>query len=154
MRKLEEFVNEKLRVSKDNITSDISLGKQGWECTSVFSMYTEIQQVDDFLKMDIDLEELLSISTEEYTENKDIMRDKVFQALKRFKWCKKIINVILSECTFDDGIEKVQETLRNNAKCEPAKYKYDQSSIGVKRQVIRILDSHNRPAMILSYTKL
>ena len=30
MRKLEEFVNEKLRVSKDNITSDISLGKQGW----------------------------------------------------------------------------------------------------------------------------
>ena len=154
MRKLEEFVNEKLRVSKDNVTPDISLGKQGWECTSVFSMYTEIWQVDDFLKMNIDLEGLSSISTEEYTENTDIMRDKVFQALKRFKWCKKIINVILSECTFDDGIEKVQETLRNNAKCEPAKYKYDQSSIGVKRQVIRILDSHNRSAMILSFNKL
>ena len=154
MRKLEEFVNEKLRVSKDNITSDISLGKQGWECTSLFSMYTEIWQVDDFLKMNIDLEGLSSISTEEYTENTDIMRDKVFQALKRFKWCKKIINVILSECTFDDGIEKVQETLRNNAKCEPAKYKYDQSSIGVKRQVIRILDSHNRSAMVLSFNKL
>ena len=149
MRKLEEFVNEKLRVSKDNITSDISLGKQGWECTSVFSMYTEIWQVDDFLKMNIDLEGLSSISTEEYTENTDIMRDKVFQALKRFKWCKKIINVILSECTFDDGIEKVQEILRNNAKC-----KFNQSSIGVKRQVIRILDSHNRPAMILSFDRL
>ena len=149
MRKLEEFVNEKLRVSKDNITSDISLGKQGWECTSLFSMYTEIWQVDDFLKMNIDLEGLSSISTEEYTENTDIMRDKVFQALKRFKWCKKIINVILSECTFDDGIEKVQEILRNNAKC-----KFNQSSIGVKRQVIRILDSHNRPAMILSFNKL
>ena len=149
MRKLEEFVNEKLRVSKDNITSDISLGKQGWECTSVFSMYTEIWQVDDFLKTNIDLAELSSISTEEYTENTDIMRDKVFQALKRFKWCKKIINVILSECTFDDGIEKVQEILRNNAKC-----KFDQSSIGVKRQVIRIVDSHNRPAMILSFDRL
>ena len=149
MIKLEEFVNEKLRVSKDNIASDISLGKQGWECTSVFSMYTEIQQVDDFLKMNIDLAELSSISTEEYTENTDIMRDKVFQTLKRFKWCKKIINVILSECTFDDGIEKVQEILRNNAKC-----KFNQSSIGVNRQVIRILDSHNRPAMILSFTKL
>ena len=149
MRKLEEFVNEKLRVSKDNITSDISLGKQGWECTSVFSMYTEIWQVDDFLKMNIDLEGLSSISTEEYTENTDIMRDKVFQALKRFKWCKKIINVILSECTFDDGIEKVQEILRNNAKC-----KFNQSSIGVKRQVIKILDSHNRSAMILSFNKL
>ena len=149
MRKLEEFVNEKLRVSKDNITSDISLGKQGWECTSVFSMYTEIQQVDDFLKMNIDLAELSSISADEYTENKDIMRDKVFQALKRFKWCKKIINVILSECTFDDGIEKVQEILRNNAKC-----KFDQSSIEVKRQVIKILDSHNRSAMILSFDRL
>ena len=149
MRKLEEFVNEKLRVSKDNITSDISLGKQGWECTSVFSMYTEIWQVDDFLKTNIDLAELSSISTDEYTENKDIMRDKVFQALKRFKWCKKIINVILSECTFDGGIEKVQEILRNNAKC-----KFAQSSIEVNRQVIRIVDSHNRPAMILSFTKL
>ena len=149
MRKLEEFVNEKLRVSKDNITSDISLGKQGWECTSVFSMYTEIQQVDDFLKMNIDLEGLLSIYTDEYTENKDIMRDKVFQALKRFKWCKKIIDVILSECTFDDGIEKVQEILRNNAKCE-----FAQRSVGVKRKVIRIVDSHNRPAMILSFNRL
>ena len=149
MRNLEEFVNEKLRVSKDNITSDISLGKQGWECTSIFSMYTEIWQVDDFLKMNIDLEGLSSISTEEYTENTDIMRDKVFQALKRFKWCKKIINVILSEYTFNDGIEKVQEILRNNAKCEYAK-----SSIEVNRQVIRIVDSHNRPAMILSFNRL
>lgn len=149
MRKLEEFVNEKLRVSKDNITSDISLGKQGWECTSVFSMYTEIWQVDDFLKMNIDLEGLSSISTEEYTENTDIMRDKVFQTLKRFKWCKKIINVILSECTFDDGIEKVQEILTHSTKCEYAK-----SSIGVNRQVIRIVDSHNRAAMILSFNRL
>ena len=149
MRKLEEFVNEKLRVSKDNITPDISLGKQGWECTSVFSMYTDIWQVDDFLKMNMDLDGLSSISTEEYTENTDIMRDKVFQALKRFKWCKKIINVILSECTFDDGIEKVQEILKHPAKCE-----FAQSSKGVKRQVIRIVDSHNRPAMILSFNRL
>lgn len=149
MRKLEEFVNEKLKVSKDNATSYIPLGKQGWECASVFSMYTEIWQVDDFLKMNIDLEGLSSISTEEYTENTDIMRDKVFQALKRFKWCKKIINVILSECTFDDGIEKVQEILRNNAKC-----KFNQSSIGVKRQVIKILDSHNRAVMILAFNRL
>ena len=149
MIKLEEFVNEKLKVSKDNATSYISLGKQGWVCTSVFSMYTEIWQVDDFLKMNIDLEGLLSISTEEYTENTDIMRDKVFQALKRFKWCKKIINVILSECTFDEGIERVQEILRHNAKCEYAK-----SSIGVNRQVIRIVDLHNRPAMILSFNRL
>ena len=149
MRKLEEFVNEKLKVSKDNATSYISLGEQGWECTSVFSMYIEIREVDDFLKTNIDLVQLSYISTDEYTENADIMRDKVFQALKRFKWCKKIINVILSECTFDDGIEKVQEILRNNTKC-----KFNQSSIRVNRRVIEILDSHNRPAMILSFDRL
>lgn len=149
MRKLEEFVNEKLKVSKDNVTPDISLGEQGWECTSVFSMYIEIREVDDFLKTNIDLVQLSYISTDEYTENADIMRDKVFQALKRFKWCKKIINVILSECTFDDGIEKVQEILRNNTKC-----KFNQSSIRVNRRVIEILDSHNRPAMILSFDRL
>ena len=83
MINLEEFVNEKLRVSKDNITPDIPLGKQG------------------------------------------------------------------CECTFDDGIEKVQEILRNNAKC-----KFNKSSIGVKQQVIKILDSHNRSAMILSFNRL
>ena len=41
MRKLEDFVNEKLRVSKDNVTPDIPLGKQGWGCTSLNSMYNE-----------------------------------------------------------------------------------------------------------------
>lgn len=112
-------------------------------------MYIEIREVDDFLKTNIDLVQLSYISTDEYTENADIMRDKVFQALKRFKWCKKIINVILSECTFDDGIEKVQEILRNNTKC-----KFNQSSIRVNRRVIEILDSHNRPAMILSFDRL
>ena len=33
MRKLEEFVNEKLRIPKDNVTPDITLGEQGWKCT-------------------------------------------------------------------------------------------------------------------------
>ena len=149
MRRLEEFVNEKLKVTKGNVPPDIPLGEQGWTCNSVSCIYSDVHQVDDFLKMNIDLDGLSSISTDEYTENKDIMRDKVFQALKRFKWCKKIINVILSECTFDDGIEKVQEILRNNTKC-----KFNQSSIGVNRQVIKILDSHNRVAMILSFNRL
>ena len=149
MRRLEEFVNEKLKVTKGNVLPDIPLGEQGWTCNSVSCIYSDVHQVDDFLKMNIDLEGLSSISTEEYTKNTDIMRDKVFQALKRFKWCKKIIDVILSECTFDDGIEKIQEILRNNAKCE-----FAQSSIEVNRQVIRIVDSHNRPAMIVSFNRL
>ncbi len=48
MKQLEEFVNEKLKVTKDNVTPDIPLGEQGWGCTSVNSIYSEIYQVDDF----------------------------------------------------------------------------------------------------------
>ena len=149
MRKLEEFVNEKLRVSKDNVTPDITLGEQGWKCTSLFSMYTEIREVDHFLKSDIDLERLQDIDTEDYTEGKVEFIDKVFRALKRWKWCNKIINVILSGYTFDEGFDKIQEILNH-----PAKYEYSGGSVEDKRQVIRIIDSHKMTAMILSFNKL
>ena len=149
MIKLEEFVNEKLKVSKDNVTPDIPLGEQGWGCTSVNSMFNELYQVDDFLKGDIDLMRLSSIDTEDYTEDRVTIFDKVFLALKRRKWCKKIINVILSEFTFEEGVEKVQEILRHTAKCE-----FSQSIINTKRQVIRILDSYKTPAMVLAFSKL
>ena len=150
MRKLEEFVNEKLRVSKDNVTPDITLGEQGWKCTSVFSMYTEIREVDHFLKTDIDLERLQNIDTEDYTEDKVEFIDKVFRALKRWKWCNKIINIILSGYTFDEGFDKIQEILKNTAKCEYS----GGSAEDNKRQVIRIIDSHKMTAMILSFNKL
>ena len=149
MRKLEEFVNEKLRVSKDNVTPDITLGEQGWKCTSVFSMYTEIREVDHFLKTDMDLERLQNIDTEDYTEGKVEFIDKVFRALKRWKWCNKIINVILSGYTFDEGFDKVQEILKLPAKCE-----YSGNSVEDKRQVIRIIDSRKTIAMVLSFNKL
>ena len=149
MRKLEEFVNEKLRVSKDNVTPDNTLGEQGWKCTSVFSMYTEIREVDNFLKTDMDLERLQNIDTEDYTEGKVEFIDKVFRALKRWKWCNKIINTILSGCTFDEGFDKVQEILKHPAKCE-----YSGNSVEDKRQVIRIIDSRKITAMVLSFNKL
>lgn len=147
MRKLEEFVNEKLRVSTDNATPDIPLGEQGWGCTSVNSMYSETYQADDFLKADIDLMRLSSIDTEDYTEDRVTMFDRVFLALKRRKWCKKIMNVILSEYTFEEGIEKVQEILNNNAKCISGNYSKP------TYYVIRILDSYKTPAMVLSFIK-
>ena len=149
MRKLETYINEKLRITKDNVTLNITLGEQGWKCTSVYSMYTEIGQADYFLKTDIDLERLYYIDTEDYTEDKDIFTDKIFKALNRQKWCNKIINVILSGYTFDEGFDKIQEILKNNAKCE-----YSGSSVEGKRQVIRIIDSHKMTAMILSFNKL
>lgn len=149
MKRLEEFVTEKLRVSKDNITPDITLGKQGWKCTSVFSLYTEIRQANHFLKTDIDLEQLYAIDTEDYTEDKVEFVDKVFRALERWKWCNKIINVILSSYTFNEGLDKVQEILKHPAKCE-----YSGSSVEDKRQVIRIIDSRKTTAMVLSFNKL
>ena len=149
MRKLEEFVNEKLRVSKDNVTPNITLGEQGWKCTSALSMYTEIREVDHFLKTDIDLERLQYIDTEDYTGGKVEFIDKVFRVLKRWKWCNKIINVILSGYTFDEGFDKIQEILKHPAKCE-----YSGNSVEDKRQVIRIIDSHKTTALVLSFNKL
>ena len=149
MIKLEKFVNEKLKVSTNNVTPDIPLGEQGWGCTSINSMYNDTYQVDDFLKGDIDLIRLSSIDTEDYAEDRVKIFDKVLQALKRRKWCKKIINVILSEYTFEEGAEKVQEILRHTAKCE-----YSQSAINTKRQIVRILDSHRTPSMVLAFSKL
>ena len=149
MKQLEEFVNEKLKVTKDNVTPGIPLGEQGWECTSVNSIYSEIYQADDFFKSCIDLMSLYSMDTEDYTEDRVIIFDKIFQALKRRKWCKKIINIILSEYTFEEGIEKVQEVLKHAATCKLGRINMDS-----KRQVVRILDPYNYLAMILSFTKL
>ena len=148
MRRLEEFVNEKLKVTKGNVPPDIPLGKQGWICTSANSIYNDIRLIDNFLKTDIDLERLEYINTEEYTKDKVIIFDKVFLALKRSKWCRKIINLILSEYSFDEGIERVQEILRNNAICKSA-----QSLSNTKLQVIKIVDSQRSSAMILTFRK-
>ena len=113
-------------------------------------MYTEIGQADYFLKTDIDLERLQNIDTEDYiyTEDKDIFTDKIFKALNRQKWCNKIINVILSGYTFDEGFDKVQEILKH-----PAKYEYS-GNVEDKRIVIRIIDSRKTVAMVLSFNKL
>lgn len=148
MKLLEEFVNEKLKVTKNNVPSDIALYDQGWQCVSVYSIYDDIKQADEFLKSDINLERLEYIDTEEYSKDKVIIFDKVYQALKRRKWCKKIINIILSEFDFDAGIQKIQENLKNNAKCILA------SSSTPTYSVIRILTSSKAPAMVLAFRKL
>lgn len=148
MKRLEEFVNEKLKVTKNSIPSDMSLYDQGWSCTSVYSLYNDIKQVDEFLKSGIDLERLDYIDTEEYTKDKVIVFDKVFQAFKRRKWCKKIINIILSEFDFDYAIQTVQENLKNNATCILA------STYPPNSRIVRILDSSKTPAMVLAFKKL
>lgn len=148
MRRLEEVVNEKLKVTKGNVPPDIPLGEQGWICTSVNSIYNDIHIIDNFLKTDIDLERLSSINTKDYTEDRVIIFDSVFKALKRSTWRRKIINLILSEYTVDEGIKRVQEILRNNAICKPA-----QSISDNKLQIIKIVDSQRSSAMILTFRK-
>ncbi len=148
MKKLEEFVLEKLKVTKNSVPSDMSLYDQGWSCTSVYSLYNDIKQVDEFLTSDIDLERLDYIDTEEYTKDKVIVFDKVFQAFKRRRWCKKIINIILSEFDFDSGIQNIQEILKNNATCILA------SSSTPSSKIVRILDSNKTPAMVLAFKKI
>ena len=150
MKLLEEFVNEKLKVTKNNVPSDIPLYDQGWRCKSVFSLYNDIKQADEFLKSDIDIERLYDIDrdNEEYPEDPPIFFDKVFRALKRRRWCKKIINIILSEFDFDTGIQTIQENLKNNAKCILA------SSSTPTYSVIRILNSSKSPVMVLAFEKL
>ena len=150
MKLLEEFVNEKLKVTKNNVPSDIPLYDQGWSCTSVYSLYNDIKQVDEFLTLDIDLERLYYVDrdNEEYSEYPAIVYDKVFQALKRRKWCKKIINIILSEFDFDYAIQTVQENLKNNATCILA------STYPPNSRIVRILDSSKTPAMVLAFKKL
>ena len=148
MRKLEEFVNEKLKVTKGNVPPDIPLGKQGWICTSANSIYNDIRLIDNFFKTDIDLERLEYIDTEEYSKDTVIIFDKVYQSLKRRKWCKKIINIILSEFDFDAGIQKIQENLKNNAKCILA------NSSTPTYSIIRILNSSKSPAMVLAFRKM
>ena len=42
MKLLEEFVNEKLKVTKNNVHSYMALYDQGWRCASVFSVYNDM----------------------------------------------------------------------------------------------------------------
>ena len=59
------------------------------------------------------------------------------------------LKISKNNVTFEEGIERIQEILRHSAKCE-----YSYSASNSKKQVIRILDSYNARAMVLSFTKL
>lgn len=150
MIKLEEFVNEKLKVSKDNVTQDISLGEQGYGFTSVNSVYTDIYQADDFLQSDLDTPRLVVLheNVQFKQENRVVVYDKAFQALKRRKYCKAIGDIILSENSFDDAMEVIQSILTKNATCE-----YEESK-SKKYVVVRIRDSYKIPAIVMTFTKL
>jgi hypothetical protein len=150
MIKLEEFVNEKLRVSSNTDISDTTLYEQGYGFTSVNSVYSDIYQADDFIFSDLNLQELGKLQTAiNYTNNnRVVIYDKPFQALKRRKYCQAIGNIILSENSFDDAMEVIQSVLKKNATCE-----YEESK-SKKHVVVKIKDSYNIPAIVMTFNKL
>jgi hypothetical protein len=150
MIKLENFVNEKLRISKNIDIPDTTLYEQGYGFTSVNSVYTDIYQADDFIFSDLNLQELGKLQTAiNYTNNnRVVIYDKPFQALKRRKYCQAIGNIILSENSFDDAMEVIQSVLNKNATCE-----YTESKTK-KHVVVKIKDSYNIPAIVMTFSKL
>lgn len=149
MIKLEKFVNEKLRVSKNIDIPDTTLYEQGYGFTSVNSVYTDIYQADDFIFSDLNLQELGKLQTSiNYNNNRVVIYNKPFDALKRRKYCQAIGNIILSEYSFDDAVEVIQSILKKNATCE-----YEASKNN-KYAVIRIKDSYDIPAIVMTFSKL
>ena len=150
MIKLEKFVNEKLRISKDIDIPDTTLYEQGYGFTSVNSIYTDIYMADDFLQSDLDTMKLVALydSIQFKQENRVVIYDKVFQALKRKKYCQAIGNIILSENSFDDAMEVIQSVLKKTATCE-----YTETT-NKKHVLVRIKDSYNIPAIVMTFTKL
>jgi hypothetical protein len=150
MIKLEEFVTEKLRVSSNTDISDTPLYEQGYGFTSVNSVYSDIYQADDFIFSDLNLQELGKLQTAiNYTNNnRVVIYDKPFQALKRRKYCQAIGNIILSENSFDEAMITIQSVLKKNATCE-----YEESK-SKKHVVVKIKDSYNIPAIVMTFNKL
>ena len=150
MIKLEKFVNEKLRISKDIDIPDTTLYEQGYGFTSVNSVYTDIYQADDFLQSDLDTIKLVALYDKlSYIQgNRVVIYDKPFHAVKRKKYCKAIGDIILSEYSFDDAMEVIQSVLKKNATCE-----YEESKTK-KYVVVRIKDSYDIPAIVMTFSKL
>lgn len=150
MKQFNNYILEKLRINPTSEYSDKSLYEQGYGFTSVNSVYTDIYQADDFIFSELNLQELGKLQTAINYINNDrvVIYDKPFQALKRRKYCQAIGNIILSENSFDDAMLAIQSVLKKNATC-----KFDVSKSG-KYVVFKILDSYKIAAIVMTFTKL
>lgn len=148
MKQFNNYIIEKLRINPDN--NNISLYEQGYGFTSVNSVYSDIYMADDFLESDLDTKKLVVLheNVPFKQENRVVVYDKPFQALKRRKYCQAIGNIILAENSFDDAIIAIQSVLKKNATC-----KFDVSKSG-KYVVFKILDSYKIAAIVMTFTKL
>ncbi len=150
MREFNEYIIEKLRISKNIDIPDTTLYEQGYGFTSINSVYTDIYQADDFLQSDLDTIKLVALYDKlSYVQgNRVVIYDKPFHAVKRKKYCKAIGDIILSEYSFDNAMEVIQSVLKKNATCE-----YEESKTK-KYVVVKIKDSYNIPAIVMTFSKL
>lgn len=150
MKQFNNYIIEKLHINPNPEYSNVSLYEQGYGFISVNSVYTDIYMADDFLQNDLDTMKLIALhdSIPVKQENRVVIYDKPFQALKRRKFCQAIGNIILTENSFDDGMLAIQSVLKKNATCEYIESK-NKSYVSVK-----IKDSYNIPAIIIYFTKL
>jgi hypothetical protein len=150
MKRFNNYIIEKLHINPNREYGNISLHEQGYGFTSVNSMYMDIHMADDFIFSDLNLQELGKLQTAiNYTNNnRVVIYDKPFQALKRRKYCQAIGNIILSENSFDEAMIAIQSVLKKNATCEYEASKTD------KYVTVRIKDSYKIPAIIIHFTKL
>ena len=149
MKQFNNYIIEKLHINPNPEYNDKPLYEQGYGFTAVNSVYTDIYEADDFLQNDLDTTKLIALYDKlSYIQgNRVVVFDKPFQALKRRKYFKAIANIILSEYSFDDAMNVIQSVLKKNATCE-----YEESK-SKKHVVVRIKDSYNIPAMVMSFTK-
>ena len=149
MKLINNYIIEKLHINPNSEYSDKPLYEQGYGFTAFNSVYTDIYEADDFLQNDLDTTKLVSLYDKlSYIQgNRVVVFDKPFQALKRRKYCKAIADIILSEYSFDDAMEVIQSVSKKNAMCE-----YEESK-SKKHVVVRIKDSYNIPAVVMSFTK-
>jgi len=150
MKQFNKYIIEKLRINPNPESTNVTLYEQGYGFTTVNSVYTDIYMADDFLQSDLDIVKLAALheNVPFKQENRVVVYDKPFQALKRRKYCQAIGNIILSENSFDDAILAIQSILRKNATC-----KFDISKSG-KYVVFKILDSFKIAAIVMTFTKL
>ncbi len=149
MKNFKDIIIEKLQINPNKEYSDTSLFDQGWDFTSVNSVYSDIYQADDFLQSDIDLFKMMNYQVNyNVKQERVVIYDKIYNALKRRKYIKHLGMIIRSQNSFEDAVDIVNSFLKNTATC-----KFDVSKSG-KHVVFKIIDSYRIAAIVMTFTKI
>jgi hypothetical protein len=118
MKRLEHFVNEKLKVSPST-TSDTTLKDQTYKLINVTSGYKDAYEIDDFFKGELNTTQLIkdTLSLEDTTNNVVIVDNRILRTMLRKKVWSRLNTIILHEKSWDDVVIKIDSYLKNGASC-------------------------------------